>query len=264
MSVVELEIRDAVAEVRLNRPDKLNGLTLDMLDELITIGRRLRRDRRIRAVLLSGNGRSFSSGLDFGSVLRQPVRIGRYLIPVPWRGTNTFQEACWVWRRLPVPVIAVIHGHCFGAGLQLALAADFRFAAPDAELAVLESRWGLIPDMTASASLRELIGVDLAKLLTMTGKRVTGVEAARMGLVTEASDDPTATASALVEAVRARSPDAVAAAKRLFDHAWNRSTRSGFAAERRAQVRLLTTPNTTIARASGRDGSTPRFRPRGR
>ena len=120
--------------MRLDRPEKLNALTLQILDDLVSTAHALRKDRTLRAVVIAGEGDAFCAGLDFGSVLRQPARIATSFVPRPWRGTNTFQEACWAWRRLPVPVIAAVHGHCFGGGLQIALAADFRFATPDSRV----------------------------------------------------------------------------------------------------------------------------------
>ncbi|MEI2669823.1 MAG: enoyl-CoA hydratase-related protein [Marmoricola sp.] len=150
---VEWSTTDHIATVRLTRADKLNALTLQTLDELIQVGREIRVDRSVRAVILVGDGDAFCAGLDFATVMKTPQKLAIGLIPRPWRGTNTFQEACWVWRRLPVPVIAAVHGHCLGGGLQLALAADFRITTPDAQWSVLEGKWGLIPDMTGVQAL---------------------------------------------------------------------------------------------------------------
>ncbi|MCW4352545.1 crotonase/enoyl-CoA hydratase family protein [Hoyosella sp. YIM 151337] len=261
-------VEGATAHVTLARPDKLNGLTLDMLAQLVEAAAEIRKNRDVRVVLLSGEGSSFSAGLDFPSAAKQPQRIARYFLPVPsfaplpGRGTNMFQRACWAWRELPVPVIAVISGHCYGGGLQLALAADFRFAAPDSELSVLEAKWGMIPDMTGTATLSELVGIDTAKLLTMTGKVISGDEAAGIGLVTGVADDPAVPALELAQLLSKQSPDAVTAAKKLFNAAWSESPRAAFAAERRAQLRLLAGTNTKIARKARMKGSEPEYRPR--
>ena len=123
-------------------------------------------------------------------MLRQPAKIATSFVPRPWRGTNTFQEACWAWRRLPVPVIAAVHGHCLGGGLQIALAADFRFATPDSRWSVLEGKWGIIPDMSGIRSMAELVGIDVAKQLTMTAEVISGKEARELGLVTGLDADP--------------------------------------------------------------------------
>ncbi|MDF8265472.1 crotonase/enoyl-CoA hydratase family protein [Luteipulveratus flavus] len=267
MPYLSASLEDGVAHVRLNRPDKLNALTLPALDELATMARHLRRDRSLRAAVLSGEGRSFCAGLDFASVFGDgPVQVARRFVPRPWLGTNPFQEACWAWRRLPVPVIAVVHGHCYGGGLQIALAADFRFTTADAQWSVLEGRWGLIPDMSGVRSLAQQVGIDTAKRLTMTAEVVSGEEAVRLGLATATSEDPYADARALAAQIATRSPDAVAAAKRLFDRRWSSSPRRTFARERLEQAVLLGAPNTAIMRKASADrsaeGEPPRFRRR--
>lgn len=258
---ISCTVQDAVAHVRLDRPDKLNGLTMGMLAELAATARRLRSDRTLRAVILGGTGRSFCAGLDFASALGDRRGMAAAFIPRPWRGTNTFQEACWGWRRLPVPVVAAVRGHCFGAGLQLALAADFRVSSPDAQWAVLEVKWGLVPDMTGIRTLAEQVGMDTAKRLAMTGDVVTGEEARSLGLVTEVAADPYAGAAALVERLRQRSPDSLAATKRLFTASWTASPRRTFARERAEQLRLLFAANTAAARRAALDGTAARFGP---
>jgi enoyl-CoA hydratase/carnithine racemase len=252
-------VDEGVARVWLDRPEKLNGLTLDMLAELVAVSRRLRQDKTLRAVVLTGAGESFSAGLDFATALRNPRQIARSFVPSVLRGTNVFQEAAWGWRRLPVPVIAVVQGHCYGGGLQIALGADFRFSTPDAQWSVLEAKWGLIPDMSGIRSLSELVGIDTAKLLTMSGDTFSGERAKELGLVTEVSTDPMATADELVAKLRTRSPDAVAAAKRLFDTTWDATPRRTFARERAEQLALLLTANTKIAREAAFRRTTPEF-----
>ena len=251
-----------IAHVRLARPDKLNALTLETLQQLADVARRLRGDRSLRAVVISGDGESFCAGLDFANVLRSPLGIVRSFLPSPLRGTNAFQEACWAWRRVPVPVIAAVHGHCYGGGLQIALAADFRITTPDSEWSVLEGRWGLIPDMSGIQSLKELVGIDVAKKLTMTAAMISGSEARELGLVTEVASDPVVRAFELAEELAARSPDAVAAAKRLFNSSWNSSARRTFARERIEQLFLLAAANTTAAREAAFKRAAPSFGPR--
>jgi enoyl-CoA hydratase/carnithine racemase len=257
-------VEGGVAHVRLNRPGKLNGLTLGMLADLARVAHDLRGDRDLRAVVLAGEGRSFCAGLDFASVLRDPRGMAAAFVPRPWRGTNGFQEACWAWRRLPVPVVAAVHGHCFGGGVQIALGADLRFTTPDATWSVLEARWGLIPDMTGVRALADQVGMDTAKRLTMTGAAVSGTEAHRLGLATEVTDDPLAAAADFAAEVSGRSPDSVAAAKRLFDRTWNSSPRRTFRLERAEQARLLMARNTKVAREAALRKVTPLFGPRAR
>jgi enoyl-CoA hydratase/carnithine racemase len=256
---ISWELADGVAYVRLDRPEKYNGLTLDMLNELTRLSGWLRTQPDLRAVVLSGAGDSFCSGLDFASTLRQPQKIVTTFLPRPWRGTNNFQEACWGWRRLPVPVIAIVHGHVYGGGLQLAMAADFRFTTPDSQWSVLETKWGLIPDMTGIRTLSEQVGMDTAKLLTMTGDVINGADAHRLGLATSVSEDPHAEAGQLVDKLLTRSPDAVAAAKRLFNSTWTASVRKTFHRERIEQLILLSLRNTAAARNAAFKKETPRF-----
>ncbi|GIF22757.1 enoyl-CoA hydratase/carnithine racemase [Actinoplanes tereljensis] len=253
---------NGIAQVRLSRPDKLNALTLDTLQQLVAAAKQLRRDRTVRAVVISGDGDSFSSGLDIAGTLKTPGRVVRAFLPVPGRGTNLFQEACWAWRRVPVPVIAAVHGHCYGGGVQIALAADLRFATPDSKWSVLEGKWGIIPDMTGIRSLTEVVGADVAKRLTMTAERFSGADAQRYGLVTELDDEPVKAATAFAESLLTRSPDAIAAAKRLIDDALTGSARRTFARERWEQIRLLRLPNTGILRRAVVKKEDPEFRPR--
>jgi len=256
---VLLDVDGPVASVSLNRPAKLNGVDIAMLRELVTTARRVREDRSIRAVVLRGEGDAFCAGLDFASVVSSPSTIVRSFVPNPLRGQNLFQHAVWVWRELPVPVVAVVHGHCYGAGLQLATAADFRFTTPDARWSVLEAKWGLVPDMSGTASLRELVGGDVARRLTMTGEVVDGTTAHTLGLVSGVAGDPDVPARELVEAIIARSPDSVAASKALLNHTRHASPRRAFAVERRLQLAMLLAKNTAVARAANVRKEKPAF-----
>jgi enoyl-CoA hydratase/carnithine racemase len=260
--LVRTHIDGGIARVTLNRPEKLNALTLDTLEQLIETGQRLRADRTLRAVVLSGEGDSFCAGLDFATVLRQPKRVAAAFAVRPWRGTNVFQEACWVWRRLPVPVIAAVQGHCLGGGVQIALAADFRVTEPDAKWSVLEAKWGIIPDMTGIKALSQQVGMDVAKRLTMTGETVSGTEAVRLGLATQENPDPYAGALALASTIAERSPDSVAATKRLFNRTWTASDRRTFRWERLEQARLLMGSNAAVARRANTQRERPAYKPR--
>jgi enoyl-CoA hydratase/carnithine racemase len=264
MSLVSCTVTDGIAQVRLDRPEKLNALTLPLLDELVGTAQRLRGDRSLRAVVLAGEGDSFCAGLDFASTLRKPVDVAKAFVPRPWRGTNTFQEACWAWRRVPVPVIAAVQGHCLGGGVQIALAADFRFATPDSTWSVLEGKWGIIPDMSGIQALSELVGIDTAKRLTMTAEMLSGERAHELGLVTELAADPVAGATELARQLAERSPDALAAAKRLFNDTWHRSPRRTFSRERIEQAFLLFGANTRIAREAAFKKVAPAYKPRQR
>ena len=220
-STVTCRVEGGVAQVRLNRPDKLNALTLDTLEDLVTTARDLSRDRTLRGVVIGGEGESFCAGLDFATVLKNPPRVARSFVPNPWRGTNLFQEACWAWRRVPVPVVAAVHGHCYGGGLQIALAADLRMTTADAQWSVMEAKWGLVPDMSGVQALSQQVRMDVAKRLTMTGEVVSGERAVELGLASEVHDEPFVAATRFLEQVAQRSPDAVAATKRLFGRTWS-------------------------------------------
>lgn len=236
---VFVETIEEITFVRLTRPDKLNALTLPMLDQLTDVARSVRRQQGVRAVVLHGEGEAFCAGMDLGRALADPVGIARRFVPRPWWGTNVFQEACWAWRRLPVPVVAAVHGHCLGAGLQLALGADLRVTTPDARWSVREAHWGLTPDMSGTRSLSELVGLDVAQELTLSARVLRGEEAARLGLATRVADDPVAGALDLLAPILANDPKAVAAGKRLLTAARTSSPRRAFARERRTQLSLL-------------------------
>jgi enoyl-CoA hydratase/carnithine racemase len=258
---VLVEIDGPIAHVILNRPDKLNGIDLDTIDELIDAATALKGNRDIRAVVIRGNGRSFSAGLDFGAVFEQKKRVARFFLAGP-KALNRFQRVNQIWTELPVPVIAVVQGHCFGAGLQLAACADFRFTTPDAAWAILESKWGLVPDMGGMPFFNELLPTDVMMRLAMTGETITGARAAELGLATEVADDPLAAALALVEQIAERSPDAVAATKRLVHGTRRGSHRHAWRLERKLQSVMFKAKNTTIARKAGAARQKPEFGPR--
>jgi enoyl-CoA hydratase/carnithine racemase len=230
-----------------------------MFDALLEAAHRLRRDRSVRAVILCGDGPAFSAGLDFAAVSRQPAHMVLAFLKLPWQATNRFQEVAWAWRRLPMPVIAVLHGRCYGGGLQIALAADFRISTPDCELSVMEAKWGLIPDMTGSITLSELVGLDIAKRLAMTGETFDGRRALELGVVSEVADDPLGRAHAFAEQLAGRSPDAVAATKALLNANRHRAPGSAFRRERGLQLRLLAGVNHRIARTAGMAREIPSF-----
>lgn len=256
MSLIDVQRSEGIAIIRLNRPEKRNAMSFDLLRELLACGRALARDRPLRGVVLAGHGASFSAGIDLGE-LANPRNRWTALWQLLKPGRNLFQNAFLVWRELPVPVIAAVHGHCFGAGMQLALAADIRIAAPDAQLSIMEARWGLVPDMGLSRSLRGLLPLDVAKELTFSARVIDGQTAHSLGLVTHVDADPLSRALALAGEFAERSPDAVLAAKRVLDAMAGASVGRSLALERRWQLRLLRSRNAAITRARGKDPTTP-------
>jgi enoyl-CoA hydratase/carnithine racemase len=261
---VSVEIEGPIAVVTMTRAEKLNGLDFDMLDGLVAAAHNLGRNATVRAVILRGEGPAFSAGLDFGSVGKQPARMFLSFLKWPWQVTNRFQEVAWAWRRLPVPVIAVLHGRCYGGGLQIALGADFRISTPDCELSVMEAKWGLIPDMTGSLTLLELVGIDVAKRLAMTGEIIDGDKALELGLVSEVVEDPLDRAHEFARQLAERSPDAIAATKELLNRNRHRGPRSAFAIERGLQLTLIRGVNHKIARTAGIARQIPSFVDRSR
>lgn len=257
---VTFTVESGVAEVRLNRPDKRNGLDLAMFDALVATGKQIAADRRVRAVVLSGEGKAFCAGLDWAAFLAGGLEVGNKLLE---RGAespaNLAQRACWIWSEVPVPVIAAIHGVAFGGGLQLALACDIRVAAPDAQLAVMELRYGLIPDMSISRTLLQLVRPDIARELIYTGRTVSGEEAARLGLVTHVAPDPLTAARELARTIAAQSPHAIRAAKALCNAAPDLDTAAALALETTLQLPLLGSANQLEAVRAVLTRSTPEF-----
>ncbi len=258
---VAIESRQQVMLVTLSRPDKYNGLDLDMMHALVEAARRVRKRRDVRAVIVHGEGKAFCAGLDFASVTRQPRRILASFLPW-WHKDNLFQRMCLAWRDLPVPVIAVTHGYCFGGGMQLALGCDFRFSTPDCEFSIMEIEWGLIPDMGGSVTLRDLVALDVAMELTMTGRKFGADEARALNLVSRIEDEPLEAAIVFAESLAARSPDAIAAAKALLRDTRQGSQRRALRRERREQLKLLLGANQREAMRAKFEKREPRFRPR--
>ena len=246
---VQVEIDSAgIADVRLTRADKLNAVDDAMFQQVASAGRELAKDRSLRAVVLSGEGRGFCAGIDTSTFAAaaggdgEPSAFNPFARE-PDEAANHVQQFAWVWRELPVPVIAAVHGVCFGAGIQLALAADIRFVAPDAKLSIMEMRWGLIPDVTGTQTLRHLLPLDVLKELTFTARTVSGDEAKELGLATHVSEDPRDAAYGLAREIAGRSPDAVRAAKQLLNATSTSSPADGLALEATLQRQLIGSPN---------------------
>ncbi|GAA6133901.1 crotonase/enoyl-CoA hydratase family protein [Oceaniserpentilla sp. 4NH20-0058] len=250
-SRVLVEVSNSIAYVSLNRPEKHNGLDQAMILQLVAAAKEIRKDLSIRCVILKGEGPSFCAGLDFASAAKNPMMMPKFFIKLPWSKDNMFQRVAHIWRDLPVPVIAAVHGNCFGGGMQIILGCDYRIATPDANLSILEMKWGLIPDMSGMATLSRLTRVDIAQELTMTGRFFSGEEGAQYGLISKLSANPLEDAEALAKVICEKSPDAVAATKYLFKKTWKKDTRGALLWERLIQLRLLGRKNQKIAMANG-------------
>jgi enoyl-CoA hydratase/carnithine racemase len=218
----------------------------------------------VRVVVLSGEGKDFCAGLDFAmfEAMRDGGQALKALADVPPSDSPAqalAQRAVYVWAEQPVPVIAAIRGNALGGGLQIALGADIRIVAPDARLAIFELVWGIIPDMTGTQLLPELVGRDVAKELTFTARIVSGEEAARIGLATRTHPDPLAAAFALAAEIAARNPHAIRAAKRLLDLAGRTDLRTGLAREQEEIRQLIGSPNQAEAVAARFANRAPQF-----
>lgn len=260
-------IADGVAEVRLNRAEKRNAFDTAMCNAIVEAGAALTSDSSVRAVVLSGDGASFCAGIDLGMLgglsgssrpdgegrPRQPTELSDSAI------THMAQQAAWVWQEVPVPVIAAIHGHAYGAGIQIALGADIRIAHPDTALSVREVHWGLVPDMTGTLTLLSLAPLDVVKELVFTARVFDAREALQMGLVTRLAEDPREAALGLAREIAGRSPDAVRASKRVLNRAMVERAAGQFAAERDEIGRLLGSPNQAETMLAHMEQREPRF-----
>lgn len=244
MARVSLEIVDHIARVTLTRGDKMNALDQEMIESLTEAGESLIDKEGVRAVVVSGEGKAFCAGLDVMSFASLAAKDPEgYIMPRTHGLSNLFQRVSMVWRDVKVPVISALHGVCFGGGMQIALGADIRIAAPDTKLAIMEMKWGLIPDMGGMAILPTLMRSDEMRKLIYTAAPVLADEAQRMGLVTELSDDPLARAMELATEIAGKSPSAIRAAKALVDFAESGVTEAEMLLEEsRAQSALIGKP----------------------
>ncbi|MCR9261441.1 MAG: crotonase/enoyl-CoA hydratase family protein [Pseudomonadaceae bacterium] len=268
--LVTIDVQDGVADVRLNRVEKYNALSPEMFAAIIAAGEQLAESPDVRAVVLSGNGRGFCAGLDMGSFARMAEESGgdagaagsnstSALLQRGERPENHAQQPAYVWKRLPVPVISAIHGVAYGGGCQIALGADIRIAAPDMKMSIMEIKWGLIPDMSLTQTLRDLVPLDVAKELTFTGKVLNGHEAKELGLVTHVSENPREHALQLAKEIASKSPDAIRAGKQLLEVAWHADERIGLELESALQTILIGSPNQVEAVTANFENRAPVF-----
>ena len=252
-----------VADVCLVRGEKMNALDMAMFDALLGAIEQIKREPRVRVVVLHGEGRAFCAGLDMGRF--EKINAGadggiRNLKPRTHGIANSAQQVAWGWRQLPVPVIAAVHGVAFGGGLQLALGADIRLIAHDARMSVMEIKWGLVPDMAGVVLMRGLVRDDVLRDITYTGRMLQGEDAVRAGLATRACADPLAEALALARELAQRSPDALKAGKRLLNQAVaGIGDAALMQAESDEQMALMGSPNQVEAVRANLDKRAPRF-----
>ncbi len=286
---VTVAISDGIANVRLDRVEKRNALDQAMFDAIAKAGQDLVTNREIRAVVLSGNGNSFCAGLDFGSFQSmadsgvpngeaKKSGVGGVTGDVASTGTgggtganagaiqpgaitHLAQQICWVWQEVPVPVVAAVHGHALGGGMQLALGADIRVAHAETQFSMREVHWGLIPDMTGTLMLSRLVRDDVVKDLVFSARIISGTEAHALGVVTRLSDKPLETAMQIASEITERSPDAVRGAKTLINRLSNAGAAEHFAEERRIIYSLIGKPNQVEAVISNFEKRAAKFIP---
>jgi enoyl-CoA hydratase/carnithine racemase len=259
---VTIAVADGVADVRLARADKMNALDPAMFAALSAAGERLKCEPGLRAIVLSGEGRAFCAGLDmmsFAAIQSSDKNAMRDLKTRTHGVTNLFQHVVWVWREVPVPVIAAVHGVAFGGGFQIMLGADMRYVAPDTRFSIMEIKWGLVPDMAGTMLMRNLMREDIVRELTYTGRVFSADEALQYGLATRICDDPRAAALEVAREIAAKSPDAVRAAKRLLNAAPFAQAADGLMAESVEQQALIGSPNQMEAVMANLGKRSPRF-----
>jgi len=258
---VLISIDGHIAQVVLNRPEKHNAVSLDMFDALGDAYEQLASNRSVRAVVLHGEGPNFCAGIDVDIFRQAGLAIdAQSMAPGRVSPANKFQRAAYVWRELPIPVICAISGVAYGAGLQIALGADLRYARADARLSIMEIKWGLIPDMGISTTLRDILPADRIKELAWSGRSVGGEEALRLGLVTALHDDPLGAALETAAAISAKSPDAIRAMKRLVNSAWQMSEKDALLLEAELQLGVLGKANQLEAVMANVEKREPKFR----
>lgn len=262
--IVTLEVKDHIGFVTLNRPDKYNALSIEMFRGIIATGEKVMADKSIRAVVMSGAGKGFCAGLDFENFQKMAAKEeGANLFERMYHTpANIAQQVAYIWKQVPVPVIASLHGVAYGGGLQIALGADIRLAAPDTKFSVMEIRWGLIPDMSLSQTLCDLVRLDVAKELTFTGRIVEAPEAAELGLVTRVCEDPQLAAREMAATIAGKSPDATSRAKQLFEGAWRSGAAKGLLLEEELQREVLGKPNQMEAVIANFEKRNPEFKDR--
>ncbi|HEX2591720.1 MAG TPA: crotonase/enoyl-CoA hydratase family protein [Rhizomicrobium sp.] len=249
---IKVTVEGGVADVRMVRTDKMNALDNPMFEALANTGEALKKRNDVRCVVLSGEGRAFCAGLDMGNFSQmanagqkgeQRKREEEIIGKREYGNANRAQQVAMVWKQIPVPVIAAVHGVAFGGGFQVMLGADMRYVTPDVKLAILEIKWGLIPDMAGLVLTRKICRADILRELTFTGRIFNGHEAKEYGFATKVVADPHAEAMATARDIASKNPHAIRAGKRLLNLAEDASEGEILMAETDEQVALISSPN---------------------
>ena len=258
---ISINVENHVAEVMLNRPDKYNALDMEMFAALHETAQSLAKEPTLRAVVLHGAGDNFCAGIDVGVFTSPDVSIDDALMqPVEGSPANLFQRAAYGWRELPVPVVCALDGICYGGGLQIALGADLRYASATTRFSIMETKWGLIPDMAITTTLRHIMPVDKVKELAMSARIFDAAEALDLGLLTAIHDDPLEAARRLAGECAARSPDAIRGIKRLVNEAWDLPEADALALEAKLQHGIMGSANQVEAVTANLQKRAPEFK----
>jgi len=236
-----------IADVRMNRPDKMNALDPAQWDAIVAAIDSLAAMPGLRVVVLSGAGRAFCAGLDLASMAgdRDPgtSSTGHSLADRSRGLANHAQYVAWGWRELPVPVIMAVHGVAFGAGSQIMAAADIRIVHPDTRIAIMEMKWGLVPDVAGMPLWRRQVADDVLRELIYTNRVFDGTEAKALGFATHLADDPLAKAMELAQVIAGKNPHAMRGAKRLCNMLGHATDAELLQAESDEQLKVIRTPN---------------------
>ncbi|QBY04958.1 crotonase/enoyl-CoA hydratase family protein [Thalassotalea sp. HSM 43] len=245
--MIDVRYQDNIAIVTLNRPDKMNALNIELFEAIDKVSKQLRKNRQIRAIILTGSGNNFCAGIDIKSALGSKTAAIKLLFKW-WPGqANLAQRVSHNWRTIPVPVIAAIEGHCLGGGVQLILGADFRIANHNAQFSVMEGKWGIIPDMSGNMGLAQLMPKDQALKLVMSAETFDAKQALQYGLLTELDDKPLQRAIEFAQSLCQRSPDTLAASKKLYHKSWTDKPWRWLMRESWYQIKILLAKNQRIA-----------------
>jgi len=250
MERVTIDINNHIALVTLNRPDKMNALTAELMHDIIDAAEKIAKDASVRVVVLTGNGKGFCAGLDLSN-FQKGNDLLKDIVTRTHGITNIGQQIVWGWRTNPVPVIAAVHGVALGTGLQLMLGADIKYIHPNTKLSIMESKWGLIPDFAGPQLMRHTVRDDIIRELTYTSRIFSGAEAVQYGFATHLSENPLEEAMALAKEIASKSPSAIVKAKKLLNDSLHLNQEDGLMAESVAQDALLNTKNQIEAVMSG-------------
>jgi len=253
---ISYQLENGIATVTLTRPEKMNALNQDLFEALIATGEAIKADNSVKVVILHGAGKAFCAGLD----MELMMTVGETNLDERTHGlSNIFQQVAWIWHEVPVPVIAAVHGTCFGGGLQIMTGADIRYIHPDTKLSIMEMKWGIVPDMAGTQLWSTYVREDIIRELTYTARVFTGLEAGEYGFATRVCEDPLAVAQATAKQIVNKSPHAIRAAKRLINNQRQPDFAAGLMAESVEQTALMKTPNQIEAVMANFEKRTPKF-----